>query len=88
MRKISFRKVVICFIGIYVCFILVSQQMTLSRQNKDINEYTSQLQQAEKKNQKLQDEIKLSKDDSYIEKLAREKLGLIREGEYPVIDSK
>ncbi|MDU1414314.1 MAG: septum formation initiator family protein [Clostridium sp.] len=88
MRKISFRKVVICFIGIYVCFIVVSQQMTLSRQNKDINEYTSQLQQAEKKNQKLQDEIKLSKDDSYIEKLAREKLGLIREGEYPVIDSK
>lgn len=88
MRKISFRKVVICFIGIYVCFILVSQQMTLSRQNKDINEYTSQLQQAEKKNQKLQDEIKLSNDDSYIEKLAREKLGLIREGEYPVIDSK
>ena len=62
--------------------------MTLSRQNKDINEYTSQLQQAEKKNQKLQDEIKLSNDDSYIEKLAREKLGLIREGEYPVIDSK
>lgn len=88
MKKISFKKVIICFIGIYICFIVVSQQMTLSRQNKDINEYTSQLQQAEKKNQKLQDEIKLSKDDSYIEKLAREKLGLIREGEYPVIDSK
>lgn len=70
-----------------MCFILVSQQITLSRQHKNINEYTSQLEQAEEKNQQLQDEITLSNDDSYIEKLAREKLGLIRSGESSVIDN-
>lgn len=43
---------------------------------------------AKEKNQKLQDEIKMSKSDAYIEKLARERLGLIKEGETPVIDSK
>lgn len=87
MRKINFKKVVLCLIGVYMCFILVSQQITLSRQHKNINEYTSQLEQAEEKNQQLQDEITLSNDDSYIEKLAREKLGLIRSGESSVIDN-
>lgn len=87
MRKINFKKVVLCLIGVYMCFILVSQQITLSRQYKNINEYTSQLEQAEEKNQQLQDEITLSNDDSYIEKLAREKLGLIRSGESSVIDN-
>jgi cell division protein FtsB len=40
------------------------------------------------KYQKLQDEVKMSKTDMYIEKLARERLGLIKQGETPVIDSK
>ena len=30
----------------------------------------------------------MSKSDMYIEKLARERLGLIKQGETPVIDSK
>lgn len=66
----------------------VSQQIRLSNQASEIEEYTSKLQQEQDKNNKLQDEIKMSTDSSYIEKLAREKLGLIRQGESPVIDSK
>lgn len=88
MKKLSFKKIAIGCLAIYVCFILVSQQLTLSRQNKVIEEHTSLLRQAEEKNKKLDDEIKLSSDDSYIEKLAREKLGLIKKGEIPIINSK
>ena len=56
-----------------------------------INKQMEQMEQDEQsvldKNQKLKDEVKMSKSDSYIEKLARERLGLIKPGETPVIDS-
>ena len=56
-----------------------------------INRQIEQMTQEEKivldKNLKLKDEVKMSKSDSYIEKLARERLGLIKPGETPVIDS-
>jgi len=44
----------------------------------------------EKKAEKkiLQCEVVLSKTDKYIEKLAREILGLVKEGETPVMDNK
>lgn len=88
MKKLSIKKVILFLLGVYVCFMFVSQQIRLSNQASEIEEYTSKLQQEQDKNNKLQDEIKMSTDSSYIEKLAREKLGLIRQGESPVIDSK
>jgi cell division protein FtsB len=45
-------------------------------------------QKVKEKNQKLQDEVKMSKTDMYIENLARERLGFIKQGETPVIDTK
>ncbi|MEG1256934.1 septum formation initiator family protein [Clostridium sp.] len=88
MKKFSFKKIILLLIAFYVGFVFVNQQVIMFRQHRDIEKYTSELQSAQDKNQKLQDEIKLSKDNNYIEKLAREKLGLIREGESPVINSK
>ena len=88
MKKLNLKKIALCCLCFYVCFILVSQQFTLGRQKKEIEKQTSLLERAEEKNQKLTDEIKLSNDDSYIEKLAREKLGLVKNGETPVINSK
>jgi cell division protein FtsB len=55
---------------------------------KQITERKAEESRMKQKNQKLQDEVKMSTSDAYIEKLAREKLGLINEGETPVIDKK
>jgi len=54
---------------------------------KQINLAQQEEQTVKTKNLELKDEVKMSKSDSYIEKLARERLGLIKEGETPVIDS-
>ena len=54
---------------------------------KQINLAKQEEQTVKTKNLELKDEVKMSKSDSYIEKLARERLGLIKEGETPVIDS-
>ncbi|MCS4481924.1 septum formation initiator family protein [Clostridium botulinum] len=45
------------------------------------------MKRSKRKNQKLQDEVKLSKSKDYIEKLARERLRLIKKGETPVINN-
>jgi len=55
--------------------------------NKQIQQLKQEEQSVQDKNQELKDEVKMSKSDSYIEKLARERLGLVKPGETPVIDS-
>jgi cell division protein FtsB len=55
--------------------------------NRQIEQVEQEEQGVLEKNQKLKDEVKMSKSDFYIEKLARERLGLIKPGETPVIDS-
>lgn len=88
MKKFSLKKIGLLLVALYVGFTFINQQLIMFRQHRDIDKYTSELQAVQEKNKKLQDEIKLSNDSRYIEKLAREKLGLIKEGESPVIDSK
>jgi cell division protein FtsB len=52
-----------------------------------INEKNIEMESLKVKNRKLQDEVNMSKSDAYIEKLAREKLKLIKPGESPVVNS-
>lgn len=72
----------------YVLYVFISQQVTMQKIKNQIADKKIEEQKVKDKNQKLQDEVKMSKLDMYIEKLARERLGLIKQGETPVIDSK
>ena len=89
MRKKQKVKFII-FLLIFgnICYIFISQQIKIYSIKKDISIQQKEEQSVMEKNQRLQDEVKMSKSDAYIEKLARERLGLIKEGETPVIDSK
>ncbi|MGE5628199.1 MAG: FtsB family cell division protein [Solirubrobacterales bacterium] len=87
-RKQKVKFIVLLLIFGNICYIFISQQITMYSIGKEIKVKQQEEQLAKDKNQKLQDEIKMSKSDAYIEKLARERLGLIKEGETPVIDSK
>lgn len=87
-RKQKVKFLVLLLIFGNICYIFISQQITMYRIGKEVKAQQQEEQLAKDKNQKLQDEIKMSKSDAYIEKLARERLGLIKEGETPVIDSK
>lgn len=87
MKKFNFKKIVLLVVALYVGFIFVNQQITMFRQHRDVQKYTSELNELESKYKKLQEEYELSQDDSYIEKIAREKLGLIKEGEQIVLPS-
>jgi len=87
-KKFSIKSVILVFVLVYVCYLLIAQQATMSRQKKELQKYNVELQKKKEEKKVLQDEVELSKTDKYIEKLAREILGLVKEGETPVMDNK
>lgn len=87
IKKIKVRNILLLAVISYIIFIFVSQTITMHKIKQDITERQMELQKVKDQSQRLQDEIKLSKSDQYIEKLAREKLHLIKEGETPVINT-
>ncbi|SKA78720.1 cell division protein FtsL [Clostridium sp. USBA 49] len=84
-KKISLKKVLLVLAAVYIGYILISTQLAMNKIKKELTVSQQELIKLKDKNQKLQDEVNLSKTDAYIEKLARERLGLIKEGETPVI---
>ncbi len=88
MKKIlNFKKVIFLILIFYVCYVFVDQQITMNKIKAQINEKNIEMESLKVKNRKLQDEVNMSKSDAYIEKLAREKLKLIKPGESPVVNS-
>jgi cell division protein FtsL len=87
-KKVSLKKVLIVLFSAYVCYIIGSTQISMIKIRKELNVRQQELTKLQEKNEKLQDEVKMSKTDDYIEKLARERLGMIKDGETPVIPKK
>jgi cell division protein FtsB len=87
-KKLGFKRIIIVFASFYVGYILISTQITMLKLKKEIEVKYQDLSKLQDKNQKLQDEVDMSKTDSYIEKLARERLGLIKPGETLVVEKK
>ncbi|WP_206427370.1 FtsB family cell division protein [Clostridium rectalis] len=88
MKKIKFKSLFLIMVVFYIGYIFVNQQFTIKNIKTQINEKNIELQKLQDKNQKLQDEVNMSKDDSYIERLARERLKLVKPNEIPVVNSK
>ncbi|MBC2580879.1 septum formation initiator family protein [Clostridium sp. DJ247] len=87
-KKFKRRSIIYVLAFCYACYIFIGQQITINNIKAEIFEKQMEQQKIKEKNEELQDEVKMSKTDMYIEKLARERLGLIKRGETPVIDTK
>lgn len=81
-KKLLFWGVILAFFG----SIFIRQQITIAGLNDKHDEYESQLVQLQEKNDKLTYELQQTQTDDYIEKVAREKLGLVKPGEILFID--
>ncbi len=71
---------------IYVACTLVKQQITLSQNREVAEEYKAKIAEAQTENQKLEDELSKAGTDEYLERVAREKLGLVKANERVFID--
>jgi cell division protein FtsB len=83
MKKRKFRirhllfAIVICYFG----YVLVNQQLTIMRMKNDINKYSEQNSKLTEENENIKNQIDFAQTDEYKERLARERMGLIKPGE-------
>lgn len=81
-----FRFVVLMLVG-YFAYLFISQQSQIIAINREAEVTRIQLEQAMKVNNELIEERNRLNTLSYVEKLAREELGLVKPGETPYIPS-
>ena len=82
-RKLILKKIIIVGCIIFFVFSYIRQNVAMNRIQKEIDNKQLQLDEVNQKNERLQDEVEKINSDSpdYLEKLAREKLGMIKPGE-------
>ncbi|AGX41196.1 FtsB family cell division protein [Clostridium saccharobutylicum] len=88
-NKLMIKKLIIVGFIIFFAFSYIRQRIEINRIEKEIANKQSQLQDVKEKNERLQDEVEKINSDSldYLEKLARERLGMIKPGEKVVNSS-
>ncbi len=70
---------------VYGIWVIGDKAVTLHHLNGDIDQARLRLEEAQRENQQLKEENANLSDNAYIEKLAREELGMTRQGEIPYI---
>lgn len=82
-KKLIVKKLVIIGFAIFFVFSYVRQLITMNRIKQEISDKQTQLEEIQQKNERLQDEVDKINSDSedYLEKLARERLGMVKPGE-------
>ncbi len=88
MKKINAKKLIFSLLIVYVVVTFINQQITMHKIRNQISEKEIRIKKKLKKKIKnYRTKSKLSKSKDYIEKLARERLRLIKKGETPVINN-
>ena len=86
-KRLTLNKVIIIVIFAVFKFSLIRQGVALKRIKENLSVERQNLNQLKEENEKLQAEVESAQSNhEYIEKLARERLGLIKDGEQ-VIES-
>ena len=82
-KKLILKKIIIAGFIVFFAFSYIRQSVTMNRIQKEIDNKQLQLDEVKQKNDRLQEEVeKINSDSSdYLEKLARERLGMIKPGE-------
>lgn len=86
-KRLTFKSIIIILLFVVFIFSYIRQEVVINRIQDDIITSQEQLKQLKDKNENLQAELDKAGSDEYIEKLARERLGMVKEGE-KVVNSK
>lgn len=83
-RTYWFPVVAVLIIG-YTLIMLVSQSVTIYTANSEHEDVLKQIEEEKAVQQRLHEECEQLQDRQHIEQIAREELGLVKEGEIPFI---
>ena len=84
--KKHYKKVIFCIVAAYVISIFISQQKMLNSYNSEINNYNTQIAEAEDTKDSLTQIKENVNSTEYIEKVARENLGMYLPNDRVYID--
>ena len=88
-RKTRKLKIEFCFalaLAIYLVCAIINQQSVITNNSKEISELSEQLAQTEQELEEINDSAAEYSSDEFVEKVARERLGLVRPDETIFID--
>ncbi len=87
-RRYSWFAVVMILIAVWFSYKFVQQQSSLNAVNQNYAVAKARLAKAQERNATLRVERDSLSDAAYIEKVAREDLGMTRQGEMPYISAR
>jgi len=80
------QTVLVLVVCVYVAVIFIQQRVTLAKYGKVADEYKDKILEAQLEQQRLEDELEQAGTDEYLERIARDKLGLVKANERVFID--
>ncbi|NLO90173.1 MAG: septum formation initiator family protein [Clostridia bacterium] len=83
--KVNPKKIILLVAVLYLFFNILQLHMTIWDLNKQIEEGIQKKQELLAEQKELREEIERVKSTEYVEKLAREQLGLVKPGENLVV---
>lgn len=89
MKKgLKWKNLIILVLVGYIIFSFVRQEIAIKRIDSDITQKQTELDKLKEENKRLEEQVKSANSDEYIEKLARERLGMLKPGEKVVGNQK
>jgi cell division protein FtsB len=85
-RKSSIGVFILLAIFLYLSYIAVNQQKLLDAKSLELVRLEDKIEYEKKLNAELAKENEMIQNDDYIEKIAREKLGMVRKNERVYVD--
>ena len=87
-KNVNLKGIIIVLVIGFFSISVIKQVIVLKRIKSDISTQAQELEELKEKNIKLQAELdRAQSNNEYLEKLGRERLGLIKEGEQQIIPS-
>lgn len=84
-QRFRLRRLLLIGFLLYMGLLLLWQEVISFRLSRELADFKDQIRAAHEQNAKLHTQIRDMKSDAYIEKMAREQLGLTRPGEVPFL---
>ena len=85
-KKLGFVSIVLIGFTVYFLWMMYQQQIAINSKTKELNSIQAMIDEENINKTKLEAERKLIGSDTYIEKVAREELGMVKSGEKVFID--
>lgn len=77
---------ILLVIFLYLSYIAVNQQGLIYAKNQELSKLEEKIAEEKKINEELKKQSKMIESDEYIEKIAREKLGMVKKNERVYVD--